>query len=289
MGEQPSATPGPTTTPADSLAGPTDSLTDLRRQIAVMKGEIDALQIASAQAAKPWYRQSSVIIAVAALLFSMVSTYYANHLTTEQSKIASRSELGQLIQLLSALPQKDSELAAKYAGAPTTMITLRGDLAAESLVLAQQAADVIDRIPDQVSATEYLSVADPLVQDGVYPRARALIDRGLRLPSDIRTREGLLRLKGKLLFITGQPVQGGEQMQEALRLYRNQSPVVRAYAHALTESVWAGDEKLIRRCHEASVHISRAEAAAAQMGPSEYREQAVGQVRAQAAVPCTGG
>src|SRR6476659_2803540 len=118
MGEQPSATAGPTTTPADSHAGSTDSLTDLRRQIAVMKGEIDVLQIASAQAAKPWYRQSSVIIAIVALLFSMVSTYYANHLTTEQSKIASRSELGQLIQLLSALPQKDTELAAKYAGAP---------------------------------------------------------------------------------------------------------------------------------------------------------------------------
>jgi hypothetical protein len=254
-----------------------------------MKGEIDALQIASAQAAMPWYRQPSVIIAVAALLFSMISAYYADHLTTEQSKVAARSELGQLIQLLSALPEKDTELAAKYAGAPTTMISLRGDLAAESLVLAQHAADVIDRIPDQVSATEYLAVADPLVQDGVYGRARALIDRGLRLPSDIRTREGLLRWKGKLLFITGQPVQGGEQMQEALRLYRNQPPAVRAYAHALIETVWAGFEKQVRQCHEASVHISRAQAAVAQMGPSESRDQAAGHVRAQAAVPCTGG
>jgi hypothetical protein len=163
MGEQPSATPDPAITPADSLAAPADSLTDLRGQMTVMKGEIDALKIASAQAGKPWYRQASVIIAVAALLFSMVSTYYADHLTTEQSKVASRSELGQLIQLLSALPEKDTELAAKYAGAPTTMISLRGDLAAESLVLAQHAADIIDRIPDQVSVTEYLSVAYPLV------------------------------------------------------------------------------------------------------------------------------
>jgi hypothetical protein len=126
MGEQPSATPDPAITPADSLAAPADSLTDLRGQMTVMKGEIDALKIASAQAGKPWYRQASVIIAVAALLFSMVSTYYADHLTTEQSKVASRSELGQLIQLLSALPEKDTELAAKYAGAPTTMISLRG-------------------------------------------------------------------------------------------------------------------------------------------------------------------
>jgi hypothetical protein len=50
---------------------------DVQAQLAMMKGEIDALQVTVAETTKPWYKQASILIAALALLFSFGTTYYS--------------------------------------------------------------------------------------------------------------------------------------------------------------------------------------------------------------------
>jgi hypothetical protein len=255
-----------------------DPLQELRDQLATMKNEIGGLQIEAARAGRPWYRQASVVIAVLALLFSAATTYYANERTAEQDDRAARAELGLLIQRLSVLPKENAELQATYADDPIVMGQLGSSINSENLVLAQQAADLIDRIPDRVSATEYYAVATALMLSGFSERAGSLLERGLRLRSDLLTRVALLRTHGFLFFTTGQLVEGRRQMQAAIDLYAQAPAELQAQSNAYTEIQWAFAEEAVGQCREVDLHVARAQEYVAQMIESPYRALLSGQI-----------
>jgi hypothetical protein len=243
------------------------------------------LRAAAAQPGPPWYRQVSVIVSLVALLFSIAATYYANEQTARQNDRAARTELGQLIQRLSALPKENADLTAKYADDRTALGTLSGTINAENLVLAQQAADVIDRIPDQVSGAEYFTVASALKVSNSYSRSAKLIDRGLRVDTDPLSREGLLRLKSQLLFEAGDVVGGRAPLQQALEVWHDESAKDQATGHTYTELLWSALERQAGNCQEAASHLMRARAAAEHLNPGAARKQLTESVRA-AEVPC---
>ena len=238
-----------------------------------MKSEIDGLQIQAGERSKPWYRQASTVIAVIALLFSAATTYYANVRTAEQEVRAARAELGQLIQRLSALPKENMELRASYADNLEVLGALGGSIATETLVLGQQAADVIDRLPDDVSATEYYAVANALMQSGFYPRAQSLTERGLQRDADLTTKASLRRTQGNLFFLTGPLAEGRREMKRALDLYADQPDELRASASAYTEIFWASAEESAGQCQEVTSHADQAEELVSSKSETEFRRQ----------------
>jgi tetratricopeptide (TPR) repeat protein len=268
-----------------TTAGSNDAPSEVGSEISALRSDLDKLRATTTQAGLPWYRQVSVIVSLVALVFSIAATYYANEQTARQNDRAARTELGQLIQRLSALPKENADLTAKYANNRSVLTSLSGSINAENLVLAQQAADVIDRIPDQVSAAEYFTVASALKLSAYYSRSQTLIDRGLRVDADLVTREGLLRLKGTLLFDAGDVAGGRAQLQQALELWRDESTKEQATGNAYTEILWSGLERQAGNCQEAESHLSRARAAAERVTPAAARTQITETVRA-AEVPC---
>jgi len=217
---------------------------------------------------KPWYREASVIISIIALVTSLGATYYSNRQAAQQFELGARVELGQLIQRLSALPKEQQDLITKYPDDPTAASNISSMINQENLVLAQQAADVIERIPDQVSATEYLAVANALQYSEEYAGSLQLIERALLIPSDITTREALLRLKGTIHFTTGDAPQGRAVMQEARQVWEGQPTWEQGRGYAYTELIWANLEHTLKNCAEVNRHLSEARAQAARLDPN---------------------
>jgi tetratricopeptide (TPR) repeat protein len=251
----------------DDTSSSAHSLAEIRQQLSALRVEIDELRLESPRTGAPWYRQVPVLISIIALLLSTVTSLYAINLTDKQSDVASRAELGQLIQRLTALPKENTDLTAKYANDPGRSAYLGGLINEENLVLAQQAADVIERIPDQASATEYLTVANALERSENYSRSLELVDDALKIDTDPTTREGLLRLKGQVLFKRGDAALGRAALKEALGVWPSQPTWQQARGNAFTELLWSGLEARAGQCQEANTHLSRAQAQAKRLDP----------------------
>lgn len=228
------------------------------RDLAARVTALEAAQETQAANARPWYRQASVLIAALALAFSMMATWFGEQRAGERDETAARGELSQLIQRLTSLPKDNVELQAKYAGEPTTLNALSGMVTTENTVLAQQASDVITRIPDHVSGSEYFAVGQALVLTGDYARAETVLDAGLARDNDASALAALWRAKGGLHFSTGELAPARAAMSSALKAYAKQQPAVAAAADVYTEWLWAGNEKTLGECDAAKDHLERA-------------------------------
>ena len=230
------------------------------RGLAARVTALEAAQATQVVNARPWYRQASVLIAGLALAFSMTATWFGEQRAGERDTAAARVELSQLIQRLTSLPKDNAELQARYAGDTDTLNTLSGMVTTENTVLAQQASDVIARIPDHVTGAEYFAVGQALVQTGDYARAETVLDAGLARDNDPSSLSALWRAKGALSFSTGELAPARAAMSRALEAYAAEKPSVAAAADVYTEWVWAGIEKSLGQCDAATAHLERAKA-----------------------------
>jgi tetratricopeptide (TPR) repeat protein len=228
------------------------------RELAARVAALEAVQATQTARSKPWYRQASVLIAALALLFSISATWFGEQRAGERDEAAARAELAQLIQRLTSLPKDNAELQMKYAGDPMTLNTLSGMVTTENTVLAQQASDVITRIPDHVGGAEYFAVGQALVLTGDYARAKTVLDAGLARDNDVSSEAALWRAKGGLYFSTGELEAARGSMSKALEAYTAEQPNVAAAANVFTEWVWAGSEKTLGECDAAEAHLQRA-------------------------------
>jgi hypothetical protein len=147
-----------------------DPIAALQEIVARIDGEVTILKIASAKIERPWLQNPTVIISLLALLFSFGTTIVSYQRSREQDVIASRSELRSLIQRLDQLPVQNIEYYKKYQDDPVSLNQFSSLLNSENALVAKQAADVINRIPDSVGATEYSAVANALIQSSLRAR-----------------------------------------------------------------------------------------------------------------------
>lgn len=234
-------------------------LITLQQNLTQNDSEIDLLQIESAKTQKPWYRDPSVIIAVLALLFSFGTTAVSYYTSAQQSIQNDRAELRVFLQRLSALPKENVEVLNN----PNKLIAgqLSGYINAEATLLASQAVEVMDRIPNYVSANEYNLVANTLVNTGNYAQAQILLQRAIEVSKNTNEEVGSLRSYGALLFATGNIEEGRGVYQQALDIHQKYPTSVSYYkgwTNALTEMQWSGAELGQQNCSEAQAHLQNA-------------------------------
>ena len=241
-----------------------------------LSARISALEADRARelaSARPWYRQASVLIAALALVFSVTATWLGEQRASERDASSARVELSQLIQRLSSLPREATELQARYADDPATSNNLSGMIQTENSVLAHQASDIIDRIPDRVSGMEYLAVGQALRFSGDFGLAETLFDTGLGKDNDSSATAALWRAKGELDFDMGRLSPARAAMAKAIEAYSGQQASIASAADVSTEWMWASYEQLLGACDQVGIHLDRAQQYLDQLPMSTFKIQ----------------
>jgi tetratricopeptide (TPR) repeat protein len=286
--------PGSVDLATEDRAVPSEEIIDaIHTRLDSMRDEIGVLQVRTSERAKPWFRQASTVstlVALLALVFSVMSAIYADRrareqdLRTQQQNIQNaRTQLGELIQRLDAVPRENADLLKNYGHDPETLSRLAGNLNTENIALAGQAADIIKSIPGHVSATEYFAVATALGYSGLYDRAQEMFQAGMSVKTDQITRTALVQSYASLLFAVGDITGGRAKMQEALDIYQKQPTRFKGQvlsSNAFTHMFWSRLEVGARQCREAKHHFEEAEQLYRQLDSGIFKNQLAPQVEA---------
>src|SRR2546425_9154961 len=257
-------TPAPTEiAPATSQARSSAAKDSFEVRISAMERRIDALEVALGKYERSWYRDPAILIAFLALIFSFGTTAVSYYRAAKQDLHEARAELRSLIQRLSGLQREFTELPQKYPQDATTRGTFSALLNEENALIAKQAAEVIERIPKHVSATEYLAVANALAASGIFDKVKQLLEKAIAVANDVNDETNALRVYGNYLFTAGDPGRGRIQYQTALNIF-SKYPTANAYyvtsTHVVTEKAWAVSEAAIGARLEAKNHLEKARA-----------------------------
>jgi tetratricopeptide (TPR) repeat protein len=248
-----------------------------------LKKEVDALQIAVHEQRTPWYKSTSTLLSIVALLFSFGTTFVSYKRTESQDLQGTRVELRGLLQRLAALPRENIETAKKYEADASAIATIGGFINQENALLARQAAEIVRKLPPEyVSATEYHAIGVALQNAYNVESAKDLFTKAIDVSNDLNDRVGALRMRANLLFIMGQPDAGRVDYQRALNVFSdfNKSPYndyTKRSTHIWTELAWAYSEANIGLKEMAMPHVSTAEGylsgLAASPGADQLRNQ----------------
>ena len=223
-------------------------------QLNTMKKEIDALQIGVGESTKPWYKQASTLIAVMALLFSFGTTYYSNRQTRLQNIHNAKVELRGLIKEIEAASLANVDVQNKYKDNPQALGLASSLARTRQIVLITQAADIVDLIPEEITATEYYAIGSAL--NTISPGAERILrylERGLAKADNIDSYLAISRSIGLHYFTIGDYQRGRASFTNAITFDRfpqvNESS--RRSYNAFTHMSWASVELSAKHCLEA--------------------------------------
>ena len=235
--------------------------------IRAIKAEVDALQVHVMAARRPWYRQVSGLVAVIALIFSLVTTVLSFMRTAEQDVRAQQIEVRSLIQRLMALPKENIDLLTKYEDSPEVSTVLSSSVSIENEVLLQHAVSIVEQIPDLISPVEYFAIAESFFAAGKYFGARRYYEKSLNVAVDREIGVGAYRSLAVLAYQAGEFEEAGRMIDGALGIFESdkfkhiESPPLqyRNWTHFQTRIFWA--QKLIQlgaNCQEVRRHTAEA-------------------------------
>lgn len=261
--------------------GSTDRNEELDERVAVMKREVDALQIQMAEKARPWWKQIPVllplIISLGALSFSVWTDQKSENRLERRDEHDARVELTGLIQRLQALPKENFELQQNYGDQPA----LNTQINTENLVLSRQAADLINELEGDVSAMEYYSVGYALSYSGLHVEASNLLTQGLAVARDSTGALSLLRQDALEHFALGDLEGGRTRWREAMDIsdkYPGRNATTVAAETMYTEMRWAAAELAQHECPAALRHITAAKQYISKLEPEHPWTGWIGQV-----------
>ena len=267
-----------------------ESLNSLEDQVALLKREVNSLQIESMSSKKPWYRKMATLVAFAALLFSFGTTAVSYYRTSLQDVLASRIELRGLIKEITSIPEKHAEMLKKFNDKPLTVAELSAQINNRNLVLANQAASVIERIENSafgrgsVLDVEYAAVATALGNSFQFEKAGAYHKEAAKRSNDPASVSGAIRAQAGIALAKGNVDEMRELMQKARQIFNNSQfrsapTITKDVTNATTELQWCMAELHSGECDIARTHLSEAEPLVLRIPQSALKEQLAGQLR----------
>ena len=240
----------------------TEALDALERRLNLMKQEVDGLQVRATDDRKPWFRRIPIVISILALLFSFGTTGVSLYRTWQQDKFDDRAELRTLIQRLGAMPRERIELMSRFEEQQDVALRLNDYLTNEHEILATQAAEIANRIPDLVSSGEALAIAVALLgaqrvweAERFYALAGSLADS----PNEVVVAYGSV---GSWLIMSDLDKGRAYFLQAEQRLdtdYVSHHPNILAAAKLILLRNWSHAEARIGKCDRARELLAEAE------------------------------
>jgi len=158
---------------------------------------------------------------------------------------------------------------------------LAGLLGQENSMLARHASEIVDRFPNAISSSEYLSVAHALMTASDLEKVPVYLDRALSQISDPNVNVTALRSYGLHLINTGKVSEGRSKYEQALTIwneYPNVTNYFKGYTDTLTEMYWAQTEFGVNNLEASKEHLRKAFQRLNSMPPGPTTSQLRGQV-----------
>lgn len=262
---------------ADVSTGPDAHVIEgLQRDVSELRREIGVLRRTLEDTRKHFF-EPSVIISVVALLFSFGTTIVSYWRANQQELHDHRAELRGLIQRIVKMPVEMATYQKTYESEPQTLSQLSGTLNQENTLLANQAAEIIEKIPStEVGSAEFYSVALALSQAGLENRALNLAEKGTRHITEPNSAVDLFRLYAGILFPRGEYSKAREQYRKALDVFEEfneTNTYIVANSHFLTETAWSRAEAGMKNCSDAREHLNKSEEHLAKLWPGPITDR----------------
>ncbi|NMP30061.1 hypothetical protein HII17_00680 [Thalassotalea sp. M1531] len=247
-----------------------------------LKGEVDALQIEVMSQRSPWFKNISIWVSIAALLFSFGTTVVSFKRTEMQDIQNTKSELRSILQRLTVLPTTQFELSKKYECDKNAIGFLGAQISQESTLLAKQAAYLAEKLPhDVISSTEYGSIALALQNAYQLNDAEKYYKLAKATSESVNDEVAALRGVANLKLLSGEVELGRMNFNEALKVFDNY-PEHNTYTvsstHIWTYLIWSTAEAGVGRLDFANIRLNEAQQIASQLMLSPGRNLLEGQI-----------
>lgn len=208
-----------------------------------------------------WYRDTSVVISVAAFLISMVTTVFSWYRSYQQDITAIQGQLSAVLERATALQRTNFDYYYKLKDDP-----LYGSVSAvlnqENVQLATQAYSLARALGENASVTQLNNAAYFLMASDLSVPGKELLDKAAQRADNSVEYVGAMRMLGALQYKLGNPEAGNEAYTKATRAFekfpseRNESyeNLTQAYTHIY----WANVLQ-ITDCNAANEHMRTAE------------------------------
>jgi tetratricopeptide (TPR) repeat protein len=241
----------------------------------ILKAEVDTLQIQASEKQKPWISKPSNILSLFALVFSFGTTVFSFWNSYNREIASNRAEVRELIQRITRLPIENFDLTIKYKD-NAQALQLSSMITQEQLLLANQAAEKINRFPDSFTSTEYFAVAVALANVNSPIFVSQFLQRAISLADTANDYVVSSRSYGHYLFTQGKIDEGRSNYSKALTETWSKFPATDPlYRKALviqTNLNLANSEYMINNRKEALRAISDAQSVTDDLATSQAKE-----------------
>ena len=240
-----------------------------------LKAEVDTLQIQANEKQKPWLSRPSNIISLFALVFSFGTTVFSFWKGHNEEIATNRAEVRELIQRITRLPIENFDLTLKYKNNAQGQ-QLGSMIVQEQLLLANQAAEKINRFPDSFTSTEYFAVAGALANVNSPIHVQDFLQRSINLANTANDYLVASRSLGHNLFTQGKIDEGrafySRALTETWSKFPGTDPVYRQGLIIQTNLNLANSENMVGNRKEALRAVADAQAITDDLAFSQMRE-----------------
>lgn len=160
---------------------------------------------------KPWYKDLTTLISLAAMLIALLSAgasaYLANKangVSEQQAVVGERQQLISLVANIAQVPATIAQESVTFKGDPAAFHNAEVGTQLTELADSEEAVNIIGLLHHNgVTAVEYYYVAVGLQAGGSDAEALRLLGIAATLPADPRTRANILRTEAQLFYQLG--------------------------------------------------------------------------------------
>ena len=243
-----------------------EELQELRYKLEQNDTEIDALQIESQKAQHPWYRDMSVLVSIAAVLFSLFTTALSLYNSRQQEIHNNKTELRGLIQRINELNREYADLLIQPDA--RNQIYHSSAISAEIVLLADQAYELIENIPGRVSPREYSAVAEAFSLNSYPELAEDMYKKAIDAAETRMQKVDSLRNYASFLILNQRPQEVREMYAAAITAnneFDTAYPVAILRTDLWTHLSWAGYEFTQHECASGVEQLNKASEIARQL------------------------
>jgi hypothetical protein len=229
---------------------------------------------------EPWYRKSSIIISLIALIFSFGTTLFSVYNSHQEDMRANRRDVRSLLQRLSRLPIENYDLMQKNKGTGQGEM-LSGMINQENILLSIQAAELIERYPAAFTSTEYYAVASGLSNSNIISKVPSFFNKAMELASSSNDYNVAARSYGGYLYSKGEYTEGRRLFLAAINTW-DKFPEKNSYVVNSTDLVtfmfWSQAEHLAGNKTEAQAKLVEAKRKLTMLSPGSFTEALKNQI-----------